>query len=370
MEKIVYILGAGFSAPLGLPVMSNFYHKSQDMFYNDPTAYPNFSSIFETVTKISYAGNYYDTNVFNIEDVLSILEMNSYVKEHQFDQHFKDYIIKVIEKHTPNYAEAPFVFNGVNVPNNIISQFYGPDDICRNYFIFVCNLLGISFDGQGSSYPNQSNLILTLDSHLTIEYSVVSLNYDLVLENIPKRINKHMPNRNLINIGFGRDGNDTSIKVQNNQYRRTPLAKLHGSVDSGEIVPPTWSKGINTKVSSDWAMAQLALSEATQIRIIGYSLPIADAYIKYLLKSASIDGPKRLRKIDVICWDSDGSVQERYKSFVKFPYFDFVNEKVDSYLALLFENTSQTFNQHDKFPFDDLERSHIAFMRGVRPRRP
>ncbi|WP_175406349.1 hypothetical protein [Bacillus sp. FJAT-27264] len=29
MEKVVYILGAGFSAPLGIPVMSNFIMKAK-----------------------------------------------------------------------------------------------------------------------------------------------------------------------------------------------------------------------------------------------------------------------------------------------------------------------------------------------------
>ena len=31
-EKVVYILGAGFSAQFGLPVMSNFLEKSKDMY--------------------------------------------------------------------------------------------------------------------------------------------------------------------------------------------------------------------------------------------------------------------------------------------------------------------------------------------------
>jgi len=32
MDKVVYFLGAGFSAPLGLPVTSNFIVKSKDMY--------------------------------------------------------------------------------------------------------------------------------------------------------------------------------------------------------------------------------------------------------------------------------------------------------------------------------------------------
>jgi len=36
LEKVVYLLGAGFSAPLGLPVMSNFLEKSKDIYFADP----------------------------------------------------------------------------------------------------------------------------------------------------------------------------------------------------------------------------------------------------------------------------------------------------------------------------------------------
>jgi hypothetical protein len=32
VDRVVYLLGAGFSAPLGLPVMSNFLMKSKDLF--------------------------------------------------------------------------------------------------------------------------------------------------------------------------------------------------------------------------------------------------------------------------------------------------------------------------------------------------
>lgn len=32
VENVVYILGAGFSAQFGLPIMSNFLEKSKDMY--------------------------------------------------------------------------------------------------------------------------------------------------------------------------------------------------------------------------------------------------------------------------------------------------------------------------------------------------
>ncbi len=41
-DKVVYLFGAGFSAPLGLPVMSNFLMKSMDLYVSDPERYRTF----------------------------------------------------------------------------------------------------------------------------------------------------------------------------------------------------------------------------------------------------------------------------------------------------------------------------------------
>ena len=80
-------------------------------------------------------------------------------------------------------------------------------------------------------------------------------------------------------------------------------------------------------------MAYKALVEATQIRIIGYSLSEADAYVKYLLKAAVMKAP-HLKKLDVLCLDPEGEVQQRYDSFVKFPNYRFKNESAINYLEL------------------------------------
>ncbi len=45
MEKTLYMLGAGFSAPLGVPVISNFLSKSKDMLQNESGKYAHFASI-------------------------------------------------------------------------------------------------------------------------------------------------------------------------------------------------------------------------------------------------------------------------------------------------------------------------------------
>ena len=79
MEKVTYILGAGFSAPLGLPVMQDFLAKSKDLYFSDPRRYRHFQRVFELVRNLSITKNYFDADLFNIEEILSILEMQVFV---------------------------------------------------------------------------------------------------------------------------------------------------------------------------------------------------------------------------------------------------------------------------------------------------
>ena len=69
MENIVYILGAGFSAPIGLPVMNNFIDKSKDMYfnYNDGGNFNYFEDIFKMIKDIAFLKNYINSNLFNID---------------------------------------------------------------------------------------------------------------------------------------------------------------------------------------------------------------------------------------------------------------------------------------------------------------
>jgi hypothetical protein len=123
--------------------------------------------------------------------------------------------------------------------------------------------------------------------------------------------------------------------------------------------PPTWSKGVNKIITPAWKAAYKAFSEATQLRIIGYSLATADAYVKYLLKSAVMKDPP-LKSIDVICKDSDGSVEARYSDLIKF-FFRFANSEVLNYL----ETNIKTYprgSSPTSFTLGRLEEAHEAFM--------
>lgn len=98
----------------------------------------------------------------------------------------------------------------------------------------------------------------------------------------------------------------SSKSAQQDQSHALPIFKLHGSVNwarppDGELnvygsysdvlatdqsvtlIPPTWRKAFQGPLSEVWDAAIRALSKATRIVIIGFSVPLTDIHFRYLL---------------------------------------------------------------------------------------
>ena len=95
-------------------------------------------------------------------------------------------------------------------------------------------------------------------------------------------------------------------------------------------------------------------------------MPIADSYLKFLLKSAVVE-TDHLKSIDVICLDDDDSVKKRYDEFLEFKYYKFVNTDVREYLNLLAKQYTGSGRYDEPMKMDKLEGMHTRFMRGERP---
>jgi hypothetical protein len=357
MEKVVYLLGAGFSAPFGLPVMSNFLIKSKDMYFTDPDTHKHFKSVFETINEMSVSKNYYEADLFNIEEILSILEMGSQLEGEKKKESFLKYICDVIEYYTPTLVTLPD-----GLPEAFYKCIFGKKDIWNYYGFFVSTLHNIKIERKGAY---GSGIVATRRSKPEVLYSVITLNYDMVLENICTFINANYLDTSPI-ISFTDEEPDF---VEGHSF--PVLAKLHGSIDSGEIVPPTWNKGVKRKILESWRLAYHKLIDATHLRIIGYSLPIADAYVKYLLKSAVIKAP-HLKSIDVICKDDkEDSVKKRYDEFINFNYYRFINGNVLDYLKRNFDTNLDRLKKSGGelgVPLNCLENVHNEFMKSPRPK--
>ena len=322
MESVVYILGAGFSAPLGLPVMANFLEKAKDLYFKDPTKFSYFNEVFREINHLYKIAGFFKSDLFNIEEILSILEMKSSLAG-KFDEGlFTKFISDVISAYTPEIKPPPDL---ITTPQNWPISVYRSQDGWSDYLRFTYGLFNLKVTPERDRYDRPS--AFHFDSNLShSRYSVITLNYDLVLEKAIERLlqctriygNSQKPH-------FQREQSGDLILDK----LAVPLAKLHGSTDSNDITPPTWNKSLDEKVKASWQLAYKVLSNANHIRILGYSLPTTDAYVRYLLKSAILEN-HHLKSLDVIC--KGASVKSNFDEFIQFHKYRYFNVDIKQYL--------------------------------------
>lgn len=272
--------------------------------------------------------------MFNIEEIFSIADTHELLGKglkKDLQQFIKDVILYYSPKFTPYDG-------GFHPSKNSFEILLGHDQVTRMYISFVSSLLNVIFVGEkeeNKEIYQYDDIVAIREQEAEAEYKIVTLNYDNLIENSISFINEH----------FG-----SSFNI--------PLAKLHGSVD-GSIVPPTWNKRFNSEINDAWKRAVRWLSEANEIRILGYSLPQTDNYIKHLLSTALVES-NNLQKIDVICLDHDGTVEKRYRNIFSFPRFDFTNRDLKKYL-LSFLGRGYSYNPL-KTSAKRVEELHRRFM--------
>ena len=146
------------------------------------------------------------------------------------------------------------------------------------------------------------------------------------------------------------------------QPHRPLLAKLHGCAGKNTVVPPTWAKSMSAAVEADWSAAKRLLETATQVRVIGYSLPVNDSYFKYLLKASAIAFPN-LKRFDVLCLDSDGAVEARYGELLSFQGLRFRNASLQTFFRSLVPEHFAYRSEGTRrwFAFNKLEGVHRTF---------
>jgi hypothetical protein len=346
MERVTYLLGAGFSAPLGVPVMGNFFERARELHQNHPDQFGHFKDVLQSFRDLQICKTYYDADLLNIEEILSILELREGIKGKSGAQPFLRFIADVIRAHTSEFPAPPKYHR---LAGSWLESVFGRR-IWSLYGGFVASLFNLQFS---VSWPGPEQAVIKFTQHPgAARYSVITLNYDLILETACSFLNKHHTTD--VPLGFH---TDFSRDLPSNAV---PLAKLHGSIDSGEIIAPTWNKSLHPNLIKTWDAAHKLLAEATQIRILGYSLPVADAYIKYLLKSAAVDS-MALKRIDVICLDS-GGIQQRYFDFIHFKGRRFKNANISGYMQQVFDTSMDWGHYGTERHFNQLEAVHEHFM--------
>lgn len=347
MERVVYVLGAGFSAPLGLPVMNNFLIKAKDIYFQEPERYKHFERVLKEVSRLSVVKNYYDSDQFNIEEILSILEMLPNAGGQPLRKAFAGLIEDVILHFTPDIQPYPG-----SLPSNWKVLFWGYDAKWQAYGFFTSALLGLSFSERWiESIGNRIRSIRVGYREAPPAYGVITFNYDLVLERPFDFLCKQ----------FQADPSFGFTEPRQADVKRPVIARLHGCVGQDNIVPPTWNKTVFKRTRPSWNEAFRLLSQANHIRFIGYSLPASDAYARFLFKAAALNS-EHLKTIDVLCLDPTGSIRENFEQFISFKYKRFKNADTLSYLkAHLDIYNALHDSKSSALTCDRLEQAHEKF---------
>lgn len=323
--KTTYILGAGFSRAAGLPLMNDFYLTSKDIFpkLGSPTA-TAFKHVFDFWEVYSNVKHYLNVDFFNIEELLSIIEMNHYLSESESSTLNEDilfFIREVINQKTPKIDDKSNIY-----------------DVYKRFLMYA---LGIKKD---------HNRLYRLAGGP--ENSIISLNYDLLIENTLSFFNINNAKSNIYDRPSFVPFYGHNIEYENDHLNppdiiEIKIAKLHGSINFKDnlIIPPTWNKTSNEKIKGAWQLAYELLSKTNKIVFIGYSLPQTDSYIKYLLING-IKENKNLKRIEVINpEDEQGITRMRYSTFFDKNLSD---KKMFEYLPLKFEEWVETLPKEPK----------------------
>lgn len=347
-KSVVYILGAGFSAPWGIPVMRRFVDVARTLRRSNPQL-KDFSAIIDRIRGTRTANEYFNHDHTNIEHALSLLEMTDTLVGNDIRRDLVEFIIQVIKETT---LPAPD-FSPEKMPAKKWEMVFTLNQKWQGYCAFLASLAHLKFT-EGLDYAQRG--IHVESSPTSTRYSVVSLNYDLLLENVSSfLVNQYWWDSH--------SGPPLESSIRSSVWPR--FIKLHGSVSDPEsIIPPTFNKGLyGSDIPETWRAAYDLIAEANEIRILGYSLPETDSYIKYLLMAAT-NRHMDLDRIDWISLDLDGQLHKRVDDFIRFGNRRFLSKDIEHYLSSIFNYTNNTKQSRGQpsISFDLLEAAHENFM--------
>ena len=350
-DRILLILGAGVSAPLGIPVMLEFLHKGRDLYFGGEERYHYFEPLLKEIRELDASLKFIRGDLLNIEHILSILEMRSFVRGDGSVLRFKRMVSDIVAHYTPMLAASS---KGL-----IPSMIFNPtENRWQPYLKFLPHLF--NFQVQAEDLPPA--IKRAVDFHEPREYSVglISFNYDLLIESYVNTLCE--------NYRFPGEGLKLLERIESHhedpwaQPNVLPLAKIHGTIEGNRLTLPTWNKTSDPNLSGVWTLASKLLSTANYIVVMGYSMPESDFYFRYLLSTGLLDA-EHLKSIHCLTRDSDGHTKSRYENIISFRDFRFhegiFSEDLVAFLNEFTADFDRQVSPEAKTPFYSQLLSHV-----------
>lgn len=323
----VYVLGAGFSFDARLPLIADFLHRMRDSVEwlqdsgrtEEATAIRTVLGFRHSATASAYRSQ---LDVENIEQLFSLA--SALPREHALP-HIPLAISATLDfaAHTQPQGQCQLPFDRSwksppstwkDVTGSLASGERAPTPTSS---IFECSpydlYLGLMSGWLADPVLPARNTIITFNYDTVAEDALIRLGHSIFYGFAPKQFA----------LSPAADGSG-SFSRDTNSHRSITILKLHGSINwampkkrGGRLtvypsyeslrsdnlhpllVPPTWNKIITQQLVSVWTSAVQAMSTATRLVIIGYSIPPTDTHFKYLL-AAGLMNNISLRKILVV----------------------------------------------------------------------
>jgi hypothetical protein len=283
LDHNVYILGAGFSFDGGLPLLNNFLERMGDCLdwlikQDRQREMHAIQQVF--ALRFFAAGAAYRANI-NVENIEELFSLVSASEGEQRTEHITTAIAATLD--FARITAPPVTCRCVRIIDDTLKE---ARDNLSLYQLYA------EINGNLHDEPSAN------------KNSVITFNYDTLLED-------GLASSGIeFTYGLPEAAADYQVgaKCSKNVEDTTfPVYKLHGSVnwsvespssqkvkvywDYSDVaknerillVPPTWRKVFGDHLTSVWDKSVRAISEATRIVVLGFSMPPTDTHFKYLL---------------------------------------------------------------------------------------
>jgi NAD-dependent SIR2 family protein deacetylase len=346
-DRNVYILGAGFSAPAGVPLIHDFIDRSR-IYFDDPGSkldkrdQEHFQRFLDFKQRMSQAREKVKLDLDNIEELFGLVEISHRLSDESAETRTSTVFViaKTLELATRSQRLGEVVFQ---MDKEILGKrgkypqgFYKPagysdDMLAADPYLYFGSLA--------------TGLLDDPDLQKSRVNTFITFNYDLLLEDA------------LYKVGLAREYHlpqgGTVVDAEEPGLQRCSVLKLHGSTNWGVctqcgqhmvvlsrdmfglsselsllecekchtptlqpfLIPPSWDKSEYSDIMRPvWSEAVKALEQASRICVIGYSMRETDSFFRYLIALALSQNHNLYRFIVV---DSNRNIVVKYKKLLE-----------------------------------------------------
>jgi len=360
----VYILGAGFSVDAGIPVLNDFLFQMRASlnWLREQRRDLEFDAVRRVLTfrkEAASAGLRVNLDLENIEDLFSLASATAQ---------------GTLEESVSTAIAATIEFSRRTAPVKCFEAIVA--DSLKRLGKWTC---------ESSNNGSRRCVIPYYDLYAGflsgkagppgkfMKNTVITFNYDTVLEDALRNWSVKPW------YGFRPDSAsyDASRRcAQNVESDVLPIFKLHGSVNWAEdshrklavydnyadilkankrvvLIPPTWRKTFQDPLNDVWNAAVQALSEATRIIIIGFSIPPSDLHFKFLL-AAGLQENISLRKI--VCVDPSDQVEKNLSHILR---QELINPRTTDFNRVYARDIFSLSGPHSRLLCSELNRAIV-----------